>query len=70
MALAVLQSNAQTKNDLITDLEEAKNILIKTRPTAVNLMWALEKIMVVALKGSDVSEIKQSVIYTAKKNGR
>ncbi len=67
MALAVLQSNAQTKNDLIKDLEEAKNILIKTRPTAVNLMWALEKIMVVALKGSDVSEIKKLVIDTAKK---
>ncbi|MCH8916206.1 MAG: S-methyl-5-thioribose-1-phosphate isomerase [Thaumarchaeota archaeon] len=67
MALAVLQSNAQTKNDLIKDLEEAKNILIKTRPTAVNLMWALEKIMVVAHKGSDVSEIKKSVIDTAKK---
>jgi len=67
MALAVLQSTAQTKNDLIKDLEEAKNILIKTRPTAVNLMWALEKIMVVALNGSDVSEIKKSVIDTAKK---
>ena len=67
MALAVLQSNAQTKNDLIKDLEEAKNILIKTRPTAVNLMWALEKIMTVALKCSDVSEIKKLVIDTAKK---
>ena len=67
MALAVLQSSAQTKDDLIKDLEEAKKILIETRPTAVNLKWGLEKIMAVALKGSDVSEIKQSVIDTAKK---
>lgn len=67
MALAVLQSNAQTKDDLIKDLEEAKKILIETRPTAINLKWGLEKIMAVALKGSDVSEIKQSVIDTAKK---
>ena len=67
MALAVLHSNAQTKDDLIKDLEEAKKILIETRPTAVNLKWGLEKIMAVALKGSDVSEIKQSVIDTAKK---
>ena len=67
MALAVLQSSAQTKDDLIKDLEEAKKILIETRPTAVNLKWGLEKIMQVALKGSDVSETKQSVIDTAKK---
>jgi len=45
LALAVLQSNAQTKDDLIRDLDEAKKILIQTRPTAVNLKWGLEKIM-------------------------
>jgi len=67
LALASLQSNAQSKDDLIKDLEEAKKILIETRPTAVNLKWGLEKIMKVANKGSDVSEIKQSVIDTAKK---
>jgi len=67
LALATLQSNAQTKNDLIHDLEDAKKVLLETRPTAVNLKWGLEKIMKVANKGSDVSEIKQSVIGTAKK---
>jgi len=66
MALAVLHSNAQTKDDLIKDLEEAKKILIETRPTAVNLKWGLEKIMEVAIKDSDVSEIKKSVVQTAK----
>jgi len=67
LALASLQSNAQTKDDLIRDLEDAKKILIETRPTAVNLKWGLEKIMKVANKGSDVSEIKQSVVEAAKK---
>ena len=67
MALAALQSNAQTKDDLIHDLEDAKSVLIKTRPTAVNLKWALEKIMAVANKDSNVSAIKQSVIDAAKK---
>jgi len=67
MALAVLQSNATTKDDLISDLEDAKKILISTRPTAVNLKWALEKIMNVAIQGEDISEIKKSVIDTAKK---
>jgi len=67
LALASLQSNSQTKDDLIRDLEEAKKILIQTRPTAVNLKWGLEKIMDVANKGTDVSDIQQSVIHTAKK---
>ena len=67
MALAALHSKAKTKDDLIRDLEQAKKILIATRPTAVNLKWGLEKIMTVANKGSDVSQIKQSVIETAKK---
>jgi methylthioribose-1-phosphate isomerase len=67
LALASLQSNSQTKDDLIRDLEEAKKTLFETRPTAVNLKWGLEKIMDVANKGSDILEIKQSVIETAKK---
>jgi len=67
LALAALQSNTKTKDDLINDLEDAKKTLIETRPTAINLKWALEKIMDVANQGSDVSEIKQSVIDTAKK---
>jgi len=67
LALTVLQSNTQSKDDLIRDLEEAKKILIETRPTAVNLKWGLEKIMKVANNGSDVNQIKQSVIDTAKK---
>jgi len=67
MALAVLQSNAQTKDDLIKYLDEAKTILLETRPTAINLKWGLEKIMNVAKSGSDVSEIKQLVIDAAKK---
>jgi len=67
LALAAQQSKAITKDELIQDLEKARRILFETRPTAINLKWGLEKIMVVALKGSDVSKIKQSVIDTAKK---
>ena len=39
LALAALQSNAEEKDELIQDLENAKKILIETRPTAVNLSW-------------------------------
>jgi len=67
LALAAQQSKATTKDELLEDLEKARRILFETRPTAINLKWGLEKIMVVALKGSDISEIKKSVIDTAKK---
>lgn len=66
LALAALQSNAKTKDELILDLENAKKTLFETRPTAVNLAWGLDKIMNVAKSGSDVSQIRETVISTAK----
>jgi len=66
LALAALQSKAKTKDELLDDLEKAKKILFETRPTAVNLEWGLEKVMKVAREGNDVSEIKESVVKTAK----
>lgn len=66
LALAALQSNATTKDQLISDLEKAKKILFETRPTAVNLAWGLEQIMTVAKKGTNVSEIKELIVNTAK----
>ena len=67
LALAVLQSKAITKDELLSDLENAKNILFETRPTAVNLGWGLEKIMNVAKSGDTIQQIKELVISTAKK---
>jgi len=66
LALAALQSEAKNKDELLDDLEKAKKILFETRPTAVNLGWGLEKVMKVAREGNDVSEIKESVVKTAK----
>jgi len=66
LALAALQSNASTKEELINDLNSAKNVLFETRPTAVNLAWGLEKIMEVARSCKDPEEIKKIVVETAK----
>ncbi|MFN3654673.1 MAG: S-methyl-5-thioribose-1-phosphate isomerase [Candidatus Nitrosotenuis sp.] len=66
LALASLQSNSNTKEQLIADLEVAKKILSETRPTAVNLAWGLEQIMNVAKKGNTVDEIRNLIINTAK----
>jgi len=67
LALAVLQSKSTTKDELISDLEKAKQILFETRPTAVNLRWGLEKVMNVAKSGDSVEQIKEFVINQAKK---
>jgi len=67
LALASLQSNATSKEELIADLEKARKTLYETRPTAVNLKWGLDAIMKVANEGKNVSEIKELVVQTAKK---
>ena len=66
MALAALQSSSKTIEGLLSDLEKAKKILFETRPTAINLSWALEKIMEIAKQGKTVSEIRDTVITKAK----
>ena len=45
LALAALESRAATRDDLVRDLDAAEKILRATRPTAVNLMWALDRVM-------------------------
>ena len=48
VALAALRSPAETSGSLLSDLEEAFRVLAATRPTAVNLFWALERMRRVA----------------------
>jgi len=67
LALAVLQSKTTTKDELISDLENARKILFETRPTAINLAWGLEQIMKIAKSGDSVEQIKELVINAAKK---
>lgn len=45
MALATMQSEG---NDILHDLEKARNLLAATRPTATNLFWALDHMMTFA----------------------
>lgn len=45
LALAAHQSQAQTREQLRSDLEDAAELLEQARPTAVNLSWALKRIL-------------------------
>src|SRR3972149_5966572 len=49
LALAGRQSQAKDRLQLLRDLEEATAALRKARPTAVNLSWALGRLMRVAV---------------------
>ncbi len=45
LALAAQRSSATTSQALVADLQEAARVLRATRPTAVNLAWALERML-------------------------
>jgi methylthioribose-1-phosphate isomerase len=45
LALAARQSQAKTREELLRDLDEAAGVLQATRPTAVNLSWALQRML-------------------------
>jgi methylthioribose-1-phosphate isomerase len=45
LALAACESKAPTRDALLRDWDAAEKILRTTRPTAVNLMWALDRVM-------------------------
>lgn len=66
LALAAHRSRAKTKERLLEELESAAEKLAATRPTAVNLMWGLSKILESArgLSG-DIKTVKKALIDKA-----
>ncbi len=53
LALAARQSQATTSARLLADLEEAAQVLRATRPTAVNLFWAVDRMLKEAQQSQD-----------------
>ncbi|MEW6280112.1 MAG: S-methyl-5-thioribose-1-phosphate isomerase [Candidatus Eremiobacterota bacterium] len=63
-----LAAAASTENDLAAlrgSLEEAARVLGATRPTAVNLFWALRRMQRVAAAASDVPELRLRLLQEA-----
>lgn len=67
LALAAQQSKAKTLQELMTDLDTAFKVLRATRPTAVNLFWALERVMGKAKRAKTLHEAKKIVLDEALK---
>ncbi len=66
LALAGFQSRARTPEELILDLEKAALVLGESRPTAVNLSWALSRIMTSARSFTGpVDELKEFILEQA-----
>jgi methylthioribose-1-phosphate isomerase len=69
MALAARNSPAATPAELLADLKRAAQFLRATRPTAVNLSWAIERMLRCAqaqmTTGADVASITEALLSEA-----
>jgi len=68
IALAAYSSKADTYKEFSLDMEKAKKCLALTRPTAVNLFWALERMtnLINTKKDVDLFELKDIILQEAK----
>jgi methylthioribose-1-phosphate isomerase len=67
LALAAQSSKAKTLSELRTDLDTAFKVLKATRPTAVNLFWALDRVMGKAKRAKTIGEVKRVMLEEARK---
>ena len=67
LALAAQQSKAKTLPELMRDLDNAFKVLQATRPTAVNLFWALQRVMEKGKRAKNLEEAKRVVLNEALK---
>ncbi|MGA8762727.1 MAG: S-methyl-5-thioribose-1-phosphate isomerase, partial [Candidatus Sulfotelmatobacter sp.] len=69
IALAVKTSKAETTADLKRDLDQACDLIGKTRPTAVNLFWAIRRMQekFERIRIRPIPQIKQAMIEEAQR---
>ena len=70
VAIGVLHSRAKTVDELRPELDEICSVLAKTRPTAVDLFWAIDRMKAkfgaVTAQTSDLAKIRAAMIAEAK----
>ena len=67
LALGANNINAKSKKEFLVKLRAISDELAATRPTAVNLFWALKRMNNAAEKSSTVEAIKSALVSEAKK---
>jgi methylthioribose-1-phosphate isomerase len=65
LALCANNSTCNNKAKMMEELGLAYDILLKTRPTAINLKWGLDRVFEEAKKYDRVDEIKKNTILEA-----
>jgi len=66
LALTAYHSKAQSKRALIEQMEDSAELLRKTRPTGVNLFWAVDRVLEKARSASgSVKKLVEAVVNEA-----
>lgn len=65
LALCANNSTCTNKAKMMEELQIAYNVLLKTRPTAVNLKWGLDRVLEEAKKYDKVDDIRKHTILQA-----
>ena len=65
LALAALEVKSNDVGEALKNIRRAAEVLSSTRPTAVNLFWAIRRVLKVAEKAGSVEELQKSVVEEA-----
>jgi methylthioribose-1-phosphate isomerase len=66
LALVAYRSKAENLSDFKREIMDAYEKLKSTRPTAVNLFWALDRVVAKISEAKDLEEAKKMIIEEAK----
>jgi methylthioribose-1-phosphate isomerase len=64
--LGALEIDAHEKSELSAKMERVFDEIASSRPTAVNIVWALDRMKRVLESGRDVEAIKQTLLEEAR----
>ena len=69
LALAGYESASSSTDNLLADLQAASSVLKSARPTAVNLAWAVDRLMAVAekMKNESADNVREVILTEAQK---
>lgn len=65
IALAGVLSHARSMEALINELKQAGDMIISTRPTAVNLAWAVNRVLNATMDAYNLESIRDIVLHEA-----
>jgi len=64
LALAAQASSTADREDFLSELRAAADVLEATRPTAVNLSWALRRLLSAAAAAPDIADAARQAVVT------